>query len=140
MMKKNILQRGYIALVSALILSAILMILAVGLSARAFSTRFTIIDSELKMQSYGFAESCVQIAVIRVAASIAESSIYTGDANPIPIGDGFCEIVLVTDTGSEFSVQARSIVGEATTNLQARLGFDADGTLIVISSREVASF
>lgn len=58
---------GFIALISAIIISAILLGLSITTSSGAFSARGNSLDIEFKRQSLAFAESCIHIALQRIA-------------------------------------------------------------------------
>lgn len=60
-------ERGYIALVSVLIISVVLLTLAVSVSLTGFYARSNILGTEVKEQSTALAESCIQKAIADVA-------------------------------------------------------------------------
>ena len=65
-MKKHS-ERGFIALISALIISAILLIALVASNLTGFYSRFNILDSELKERSNATADACADIALLQFA-------------------------------------------------------------------------
>jgi Tfp pilus assembly protein PilX len=65
--KKN--QRGFVALISVIIISAVLLFLMVTAAAIAFRGRFNTLDYENKKISVGLAEACVQTAMLKLAQS-----------------------------------------------------------------------
>ena len=58
---------GYIALISAIIISLILMGLTFAASSSGYTSRFNVADSGYKRMSLGLAESCVNIVLLHVA-------------------------------------------------------------------------
>ncbi len=63
--------RGFIALVSAIIISVILLALAVAVSSSTFFARFNGLNREYKRISLGLAESCVQAALGKISRDYA---------------------------------------------------------------------
>lgn len=64
--KKDV-QGGFIALMSAIIISAILLGFAVTSGASSFHSRFNTVDGEFKRVSLGLAESCVNVALLKIS-------------------------------------------------------------------------
>lgn len=58
---------GFIALMSAIIISVILLLIVVNLSFSSFYSRSNILDSELKERSSALAEACVDTALLKLA-------------------------------------------------------------------------
>lgn len=85
---------GYIALISVIIISVLLMLIVVGTSQIGFNNRFNILDSEFKEQSVALAEACIDTARLRL--SVDET--YSADTPEIIlIESGECQIVCVDD-------------------------------------------
>ncbi len=61
--------RGFIALISAVIISTVLLTIAVSIGANTFFSRFDALNHEYKRLSLGFAESCVTTALGRIGAN-----------------------------------------------------------------------
>lgn len=59
-------QRGFIALMSAVIISIILLLIATNLSLTSFYGRSNILDFELKERSYALAEACADTAILKL--------------------------------------------------------------------------
>lgn len=57
-------QAGFVALISTIIIGAILVIVVFALSFGAFVNRFNVLDVEFKEKSIGLAEACVDAAII----------------------------------------------------------------------------
>ncbi|MBT9168078.1 MAG: hypothetical protein DDT19_01423 [Syntrophomonadaceae bacterium] len=116
--------RGFIALVSVIIISAVLLTVVVGGGLIGFYSRFNILDAEFKERSSALADACVDVLLLRLA---------TGETitNPVNIGSSQCSILTTT---SPYQVQA--VFNNAYTNLLVAV----DGNLTITSWREVASF
>lgn len=63
--KKN--NSGFVALISAIIISVILLLIATNLSLTGFYDRSNILDSELKERSSALAEACADTALLKLA-------------------------------------------------------------------------
>ena len=73
------LQDGFIALISAIIISSILMGLVISSANTGFSTRIDIMNRELKRQSKNLAESCLQNALLYLEYDYTYSPSIFGD-------------------------------------------------------------
>ncbi len=123
-MKSLNYQEGYIALISALLISVSLLTLVIAVSSEGFYSRFNVLESEQKEISTYLAEACVQTAILE----IAQDSNYNDDPEIIPVGESSenleCEIVSV-DTGTFPStrlIRTQGINGDAYTNLEVEIG------------------
>jgi len=81
---------GFIALISAIIISAILLIIVTNLSLNGFYSRFNILDSELKERTSSLAEACADTALLK----LANDSAYVGGESVTVPGGGTCTIDL----------------------------------------------
>ena len=87
MKTKHFNERGFVALMSVIVMSAVLLVLLVTLNTSSFFSRFDALDSENKRVSTGLAESCVSALALKLAQN----------PNYVPIQPaGDC--VSVTDT------------------------------------------
>jgi len=124
---------GFIALTSAIILSAILILIVVTSGFTGFSGRINILDSELKERSEALAEACWDTAFLK----------FTNDASYDPVnevvnvGSDSCIIKSITGGGSKtFKVQGK-YQNNYFTNLEIILDTSTNS---VTSWKEVASF
>lgn len=104
---------GFMALISTIIISAVLLIVAVSLSLSGFYTRSNILDSELKEKSFFLAEGCFDVAL----AKLSEDLLYNPSNETISLGVEECEIVSVDTSGSHIKTQAK-VNNAYTTNLR----------------------
>jgi hypothetical protein len=84
---------GYIALISVIIISLILVGLTSLLSSGGYFTRASAANSEYKRISLGLAESCVNAALLKIGQNFDYSPELEGGV--VQIGDQNCEIVSV---------------------------------------------
>lgn len=96
MTRRNTQERGFIALVSVVIISAILLALVFTLSVSSFFTRFSALDAEFKRQSVALAEACINVAVLKFSQSDFAGGIVTVDASD---PDSTCTIVSIDSSG-----------------------------------------
>lgn len=87
-------QSGFIALISAIIISVVLLAIAATLSLSGFYTRFNILDSEYKKRSLGLAEACAETALLDLANNI-NYTLQASDGS-VPVGTDTCAIVSIS--------------------------------------------
>lgn len=75
--------KGFIALMSALVISAVLLLIATGGSLAGFYTRVTSVDVESKERSFFLAESCVDQTLLE----LAHNPSYAGNATTTVSGN-----------------------------------------------------
>lgn len=128
-------RKGFVALITAIILSLILIIITVTLNQSGFFTRSIILDSEYKERSVGLAEACVDVVILKLASNPA----YDGVGEPdISIGSDKCSIrPIAYPSPSERRIETRAKLNGATTNLCVIVNKD---NLAVLSWNEVPSF
>src|SRR5581483_11572853 len=66
---------GYIALISAIIITLVLFALTFSVSSSGYFSRFNSLNGELKRVSLGLAESCENVALLK----LAQNYDYTGN-------------------------------------------------------------
>ncbi|MBI4993589.1 hypothetical protein HZC33_01340 [Candidatus Wolfebacteria bacterium] len=130
-MKTNF-QKGYIALTSAVIISALIMIIALTLSSGSFSGRFDILGVEFKKISRALAEACAETALLK----LAQNSSYSGDEN-IQIGDKQCSILAIESAGGQKIIKTKANFQNFITNLKIAVSIS---NLAVVYWEEVANF
>ena len=105
---------GFVALITAIILSAVLLIIVITLNQTSFFTRGILIDSESKERSAALAEACVDIAMLK----LANNPTYGGDEPAVSIGSDSCEIFHIDPLlGGQQTIETKGIFNGATTNL-----------------------
>ncbi len=118
---------GFIALTSAIVISALLLCITVSLGLSGFFTRTNIFDSESKEHSLALAEACANKALL----NLAQGSTYTG---PVAVDNDACTIVSIQASSGNVTVKTQGVFNKAYTNLEAV----ANGSsLDIVSWREV---
>jgi hypothetical protein len=121
----NQYEQGFAALISVIIIAAVLMAVTFSLSANAFFLRFNVLDAESKKISLALAESCLQTAMLDLAkGSLTVPQIVNvgsltckicdkSGANPITLktravyGNSFSNLtVVLLQNGGRFSVNS----------------------------------
>jgi hypothetical protein len=131
-MKKNS-QHGFVALISAIIISSMLLLVIAAMGATTFYSRFNMLDAELKERSLATAEACADRAFIELVLDPT----YTGSTLMLNSIDE-CRVGKVSWSGSsvQFSVQATSS-DTAVTNLQIVVN---SGDFSIVSWEELTTY
>lgn len=124
--------RGFIALMSAIIISAILMMIVIQLSYSGFNSRYNILNSEYKEQGNALAEACVDHAFLE----LANNANYAGNSTTTIAGNE-CYIGAVTAAGSQRTFKTRAIHKGTHTNLRVTVD---TSNVTVVSWEELATF
>jgi hypothetical protein len=111
-------QKGFIALISVIIIFAILLMLTALIATSTFFTRFNVLDYENKKVSANLAEACAQIAMVNLAK---DPGGYPGSlpvaGQQITIATGkTCRICAITS--GPFIITTRAVYNKAYTNLK----------------------
>ena len=113
-MEQHSVQNGFIALISILIISAVLLATTLGLAQFGIANRFFILNLEQKASSEKLAEACVHIARIQTY----NDPLYVRNTPlPVSVADGTCTIISIAPSGNNTVIQASAQTGEAITNL-----------------------
>jgi hypothetical protein len=125
-------KRGFIALLSVILISAALLLVVTSSSIATYYLRANMLDEEFKEKGSWFAKACVEETKLK----LLRDSSFAGDATTT-IADGFCYIspISTQDTQKQFTV--RSIYKNTYTNFAVVLD-SRDAS--VVSITEVASF
>lgn len=122
--------RGFVALMSVIIISVILLLYVFGLGALSFFARFDSLDSENKRISLGLAESCVSAALLKIAQDSTYAPAASGDS--VTVSGGTCKICSGT---TNTSVLVRAKHNGTYTNIRATMAV-ANGTYTISSWSE----
>ena len=104
---------GFIALISAVIISAVLLAVTLSLNMGSFFTRFNILDSQFKKESKILAQSCLDIAILKQK----QNSSYAG-GETMKQSIGSCAICPIVKSGGTLLFVARAKVENSFTNLK----------------------
>ncbi len=115
-------QKGFVALISVIIIFAILMVLAALIATSSFFTRFNVLDYENKKVSVGLAEGCAETALVNLAkdTNYRPADLLHGDLITIDTGKT-CKICGVQTSGSQKIIMARALYNQAYTDLVVKV-------------------
>lgn len=108
-MKKSIYnnkQKGFVALVSTLIITIVMMLVITRASTSSFFARFDVLGSEFKRRSLGLSEACLNAALLKIAQNYNYAPTSGGEV--IQVGQDYCAIRSVT-YGDEDQVTHRKL-------------------------------
>jgi len=120
---------GFMALMSAIIISVVLFLIATNLSLTGFYSRSNILDSELKERSSAFAEACVDKAILKI---ISEPD-YIPNNEIISVGSDTCKIQSVAGGSQKTILVQSNYNNKYFTNLEVLVGSD----MSIISWQEI---
>ena len=112
---------GYIALISAIIITLILVTITLILNLGGFLGRFNILDGEYKETSIGLAEACVDSAILQITKGVIPAS-----CTKIMVGSNFCNIISVTGSNPAI-IKTQAEYKKSYTNLIVAI--DSSGTI-----------
>lgn len=132
----NQMQNGFIALISAIIISALLLIITIATSMTGIFGRFNILDSESKERSTALAEACADTAILEITTAVysIDKIIFVG-----PSSADRCKIISSLENQpivSETTITTQAIINKAYTNLIVVI----DSNYNIISWDEVATY
>lgn len=125
---------GFVALISVLILSAVLLATTLSLAQFGIANRFFILNLEEKAVSERLAEACVHIARVN---AYNDPSYEVTIPYAIDIAGGTCTVEAVIPQGNETTIDAAAVSGGAVSNLRVVID-NTDGDFI--SRHELTSF
>jgi hypothetical protein len=127
-------ERGYIALISAILISVSLLTMVVAVSFEGYFSRFNILESEQKEMSDYLAESCFNTATLK----LAQDDDFD-EAKTITVGSSTCSIVDIEPGtfASNRRISVQGVSGNAYTNLEIEISLPSTD---IVSWTEVGSF
>jgi len=123
--------RGFIALISAIIISALLLAIVASSSLGGFNSRFNLFESEMKERTMALADACVDHALLELANDLS----YAGNATST-IGADTCYVGAITTAGSQKAFKTRAFKNNSYTYLAVTVD---SSTLGVLSFEETAN-
>jgi hypothetical protein len=135
-------KKGFIALISVIMVSAVLTAVVAAISATSFNTRFNMMDQENKKAGIALAKACVQRVLIEAAKKSRYESIYETNGFEI-ISDGkVCRFCVRKEANSlEFAIGSRAEYRETYTNLSVTVILDkTEKNFNVISWKEDGTY
>jgi len=125
-------QQGFIALISIIIIAAVLTAIVFVLSTAGFFLRFNVFDSESKKASLGLAEACMQTAML----NLAQGSLTVPQT--VSVGAQSCKICDKSGTGI-ITLKTRAVYNKSYSNVTAVL-VQSSGSFTVNSWDDQASY
>jgi|SRR6185295_1588016 len=112
------LQSGYIALMSAIVISALLLAITVSLGLGGFFSQTNILDAESKEQSFALAQGCVSVAIL----DIAKNTIPVSFPATVNIDQNMCTIISINQNSpatGQTTIKSAAAVSKSHTNIKA---------------------
>ena len=128
--RKN--QTGFVALMTAIIISIILGSMIFALNLSGFFARFNALNNQLKEISFALAKSCADTAMLKLGRNPA----YGGNED-IAVGVESCHIFALQASGGQKIIQVQAKPDNAYTDLILKVD---PATLSIVSWQEVPHF
>jgi hypothetical protein len=109
---------GFIALMSAIIISIVLLGIVLTGGLTGFFGRFNILDSESKERSSALAESCIDLAVLDY---INNGAVTNGNKT---VGGDTCDIHSNSIAGNKLTIITQAKINNAYSNVKAIINTD----------------
>lgn len=111
-------RNGFIAITSAVVIAVLLMSVTLSLSLTGFFARFNILDMEYKERGTSLAESCVEVAMLKLANDRGYR-ITNPPGEAVSLGGLNCEIFSVGESGGQITIKTRAYFPQSGTNRTA---------------------
>jgi hypothetical protein len=141
MRKRRTHEHGFVALMSMLLICAVLLVVVFTLYVSSFFARFDALDREHKRASTELAEACVNAAMLHVAEDPHYAPAARGEC--ISVGgvcgtadQMTCKICGVTYSGKSAIAEARAAVDGAYSNLRVTFAI-VSGNAVISDWQEV---
>jgi hypothetical protein len=122
-------QDGFIALISILVVSAVLLTSTLSLAQFGIANRFFVLNLEQKTTSAKAAEACLQMMRVKVY----NNPNYTSNTRTTyTFPSTSCDVISATSSGSVSSVRVSGKSGDAVTNLWALIDNNTGSTTRVL--------
>jgi len=114
-------QQGFIALLSTIIISAILLVMTVEGSFAGWHARFNVLGTEAKEQSSALARGCMEQALVR---TIVDPTYGGGATSTFAVGTCYTFPVSYNIPAGTATLRTQAVVRDAYTNLVAEIDVD----------------
>ncbi len=135
-------ERGFIALMSVVIIAAILLVMMSSLGIGVFLSRFDVLESENKRVGLGLAEACMNAVMLKLAQDphyappIAGECVNVGDTCGAANATRVCRICSVSSGGFPKTITTRAVYKGAYSNVRIILDNPTPGIFPILSWRE----
>lgn len=126
--------KGYIAITSAVIISALLLTIAVAVSFTSYLSRFNVLSVYFKERSYALAEACAEKALLNLTLD----NNYAGNESIAVSSEESCNILPIELLGNQKIIKTTASSSGVISNIRVRVIFPAP--LTIVSWEEVDSF
>ena len=127
---------GYIALISVVIVSGLMLIVAVGLSLRSMGDLDLSSAGESAARARALANACAEEAIVKLKGNLS----YSGNETIIVDGSDSCTIVTVLGSGNtNRTIETQALVGLYTKKIQVSV-LSLRPALVISSWAEIADF
>jgi len=133
-------EAGFVALVSAVVISVLLLVLVIALSYSGYFARFNELDTEFKKQSLAYAEACADIAIAEIAKDATFSVPAGGRTYQVdPLNPDTC---LINSINGSYTIKTSGVFKRASSNilLTVTRTTGASGTVTINCWKEVPDF
>lgn len=128
---------GYIAIVSAIVISVLILAVTLTLGFTGFFGRFNILDAESKERSSALAEACADNAILKLSND--KDYVLVAADHTIAVGTDTCNIVSFSPNPpriGSITIKTQAIVNKAYTNLIVVV----DSSFNIVSWQEAPTF
>lgn len=138
-------QCGFVALMSIIIMSALVIGLIFTVGVSVFFSRFSVLDGEYKRTSLALAESCTNTAMLKIAQDSAYEPVSGGECVSVSDICGVsgtvrtCKICSVTVAGGIYTIRTRAVYRGAHTTIETKGALGPDN-FNVTSWREISTY
>lgn len=128
-------ERGFIALISTVVISAILIILMAEVGMASFFARFDAVGNESKRIALARAESCVNVGLLALATS-TDPAHYTASDQIVTVDSDArgnpetCTVKTITHTGSTATISAYASFNNSYSTVSAQVSLPPDVHII----------
>jgi hypothetical protein len=112
--------RGYIALISVLLISTVLTVLVLTENQAAFFTRMNMLDTESNTEAKAAVHSCIQLAALGLATETYSIPLSTPQSIPL-YGNQSCSIDLIEGTPVDATIHIHARTNASVSFAQAHL-------------------
>ncbi len=127
--------RGFVALISTLIIATALTGLAMEASKDAYYARLSVLHAAYAEGARLAARTCTNIALLRLAQDISYKPPPNGETVPLGKKEG-CRIDSIIEMDDTYIINSSSLVKESFSSWTIRIYLD-DGVPSIIHSREI---
>lgn len=132
-MKNN--QKGFVALISILIIGAIVLTISIGLSLRSIGETNMSLGEQESHRALALANLCAEQALMKL-----ENTLNYAGGEPVTIGSKSCDILTISGSGNfNRTIKTQSVVSGYTKKVRVEVS-QISPTMQITSWEEVSDF